>query len=90
RDTPQIRACNPLKLREYLASGTPVAATRFPALAPYAHLVSAIDPGGDLAGAIEAAAHQAGGALARLRQLAVAQEGWDLRAEAVETALGRF
>lgn len=90
RDTPQIRACNPLKLREYLASGTPVAATRFPALTPYAHLVSTIEPGGDLAGAIEAAANQAGGALARLRQLAVAQEGWDRRAEAVETALGRF
>ncbi len=29
RDTPQIRACNPLKLREYMASGVAIAATDF-------------------------------------------------------------
>jgi glycosyltransferase involved in cell wall biosynthesis len=34
-DNAQIRACNPLKLREYLASGKPVVSTEFPALAPY-------------------------------------------------------
>jgi glycosyltransferase involved in cell wall biosynthesis len=45
RDTPQIRACNPLKLREYLAAGAPIAATDFPALAPYRHLVSVHRPG---------------------------------------------
>jgi len=39
RDTPQIRACNPLKLREYLAAGRPVVSTDFPALAPYCDLV---------------------------------------------------
>lgn len=39
-DTPQIRACNPLKLREYLASGTPVVSTDFPALDPYRKLIS--------------------------------------------------
>lgn len=31
----QIKACNPLKLMEYLASGRPVVSTRFPALNPY-------------------------------------------------------
>ncbi len=31
RDTPQIRACNPLKLLEYLAAGQPVLSTCFPA-----------------------------------------------------------
>ncbi|MFR9718285.1 glycosyltransferase [Aeromonas diversa] len=35
RDTPQIRACNPLKLREYLAAGKPVVSTDFPALDGY-------------------------------------------------------
>jgi glycosyltransferase involved in cell wall biosynthesis len=30
-DNEQIRACNPLKLKEYLASGTPIVATNFPA-----------------------------------------------------------
>ena len=34
KDTPQIRACNPLKLREYLAAGTPIASIDFPALEP--------------------------------------------------------
>ncbi|MBA4791729.1 MAG: glycosyltransferase [Rhizobiales bacterium] len=86
-DTPQIRACNPLKLREYLASGTPVAATRFPALTPYEGLVSAIDPGGDLAPAIRAAAMATDAAP---RRAAVAEEGWDRRAAAVEALLARL
>lgn len=34
-DNAQIRACNPLKLREYLASGKPLVSTDFPALAGY-------------------------------------------------------
>ncbi len=32
RDNKQIRACNPLKLLEYLAVGKPIVATRFPAV----------------------------------------------------------
>jgi len=31
----QIHSCNPLKLREYLASGTPIVSTRFPAAEQY-------------------------------------------------------
>ncbi len=34
-DNPQIRACNPLKLMEYMASGQPIVSVDFPALAPY-------------------------------------------------------
>ena len=87
RDTPQIRACNPLKLREYLASGTPIAATRFPALEPYANQVSAIDPGDDLAPAILAAAACATPQAAAARRAAVAGESWDVRALEVERLL---
>lgn len=87
RDTPQIRACNPLKLREYLAGGTPVAATRFPALAPYERLVSAIEPGGALAPAILAAREATDPGP---RRAAVAQEGWDRRAAAVDALLSRL
>jgi len=36
RDLPQIHACNPLKLREYLAAGVPTVATPFPAAQAYA------------------------------------------------------
>ena len=44
-DNAQIRACNPLKLREYLAAGRPVIATSFPALDPYlAHISVASTP----------------------------------------------
>jgi len=39
RDTRQIRACNPLKLREYLAAGRPVVSTPYPAAQPYADVV---------------------------------------------------
>ncbi|WP_029006638.1 glycosyltransferase [Azorhizobium doebereinerae] len=87
RDTAQIRACNPLKLREYLASGTPIAATRFPALAPYEDVVASIAPGGDLAAAIRAAAADP---RAAERRAAVAAEDWDARAAVLSAALDRL
>ncbi|GLI94924.1 glycosyltransferase [Methylocystis echinoides] len=80
RDTAQIRACNPLKLREYLAAGTPVVSTDFPALTPYKHLVAVGDPA-SFGSVIRQAAddpsfHQA-------RKLAVATESWSARAKIV-------
>lgn len=38
-DNLQIRSCNPLKLLEYLATGTPVISTPFPAIIPYKSVV---------------------------------------------------
>ncbi len=43
RTNAQIQACNPLKLLEYFAAGSPIVATRFPALEKYSqylHLVN--------------------------------------------------
>jgi glycosyltransferase involved in cell wall biosynthesis len=41
KNNQQIKMCNPLKLREYLASGTPIVSTDFPALKPYkAHVMT--------------------------------------------------
>ncbi|MCW8332050.1 glycosyltransferase [Photobacterium sp. SDRW27] len=40
KDNDQIRACNPLKLREYLAAGCPVISSSFPAIEPYRPLAS--------------------------------------------------
>ncbi len=41
KDNAQIRACNPLKLVEYLAAGKPVISTPFPAIQPFRGLVPA-------------------------------------------------
>lgn len=55
-DNAQIRACNPLKLREYLAVGRPIVSTDFPALAGYRELVHLPRAGDNLAHAINQAA----------------------------------
>lgn len=85
RQGPDIDAGNPLKMREYLASGTPVAATRFNALKPYETLVSVAESEADYAAAIERAAHDA--SRNALRRAAVAGESWDEKATRIESAL---
>lgn len=42
-DNEQIRACNPLKLLEYLATGTPIISTDFPALTPYKSAIHTVN-----------------------------------------------
>ncbi|MEM8548548.1 MAG: glycosyltransferase family 1 protein, partial [Pseudomonadota bacterium] len=81
RDCDQITACNPLKLREYLAAGTPIAAAiPFPALAPYRALVACAD-GHTFSDAIVAAAGDA--ARNGARRQAVEGESWADRAATV-------
>ncbi|YCO05191.1 glycosyltransferase [Vibrio sp. VNB-15] len=41
-DNAQIKACNPLKLLEYLATETPVISTPFPALTPYKQMLHVV------------------------------------------------
>jgi glycosyltransferase involved in cell wall biosynthesis len=81
RDTPQIRACNPLKLREYLAAGRPVVATPFPALAPYAAEVAVATDAEGFAAALEASRGDQP-ARAAARRLLVEGESWACRAAA--------
>ncbi|MFO1036107.1 MAG: glycosyltransferase [Geminicoccaceae bacterium] len=89
RDNDQIRACNPLKLREYLAGGTPVVSTEFPALDGYRdHVRVAVDPD-SFAGAIRAAADEPP-TKRDLRRRQVADESWDARAAQVDELLDRF
>lgn len=82
RDTPQIRACNPLKLREYLAAGRPIVSPLFEAVRPYGGLIEHYPFGGDLADAIRRAA--ADQARNTERRMAVAAESWDQRALEVD------
>lgn len=42
-DNEQIRACDPLKLKEYIATGTPIVTTRFAAVNPYQETVLIAD-----------------------------------------------
>jgi glycosyltransferase involved in cell wall biosynthesis len=85
RDCEPLRAGNPLKLREYLAAGTPIASVDFPALAPYRDIVSlAADPA-YFADAIRAAAGD--GARNGIRRKAVASNTWEARAADVDAAL---
>jgi glycosyltransferase involved in cell wall biosynthesis len=85
RDTSQIRACNPLKLREYLAAGAPIAATDFPALAPYRDHVVIAENAASFPEAIRRAA--ASKASAPARRSRVAGESWEARAAAVSKLL---
>lgn len=85
KSCPQIDACNPLKLREYMAAGTPIASTDFPALAPYRDFVHL---GGDAA-SFEVAIRNAAldGARNGERRARVASETWDHRAADVAAAV---
>ncbi|MGA8169937.1 MAG: glycosyltransferase [Methylocystis sp.] len=85
RRSPQIQACNPLKLREYLAAGAPIASIDFPALIPYREHVSVAKNADLFADAIiRAASERASMASLRLR---VADESWDVRAKTVSRLL---
>jgi glycosyltransferase involved in cell wall biosynthesis len=86
RDTPQIRACNPLKLREYLAAGAPVVSTTFPAVQAYADVVRIADGPDAFADAIRACRQDGPEQRAR-RRARVVNETWRSRAMRVEALL---
>lgn len=85
RDTPQIKACNPLKLREYLAAGTPIASVDFPAASHYRSLLSIVDHRLGLADAILSADRDRG--RNQQRKDAVRSESWDARAAVVSARI---
>ncbi len=77
-DSEWIQACNPIKLKEYLAVGRPVVTTDFPALGRYRDLVSVAKGPRDFAAAIRRALDEPYDAeKARAR---VASESWDAKA----------
>ena len=78
RNNRQIEACNPLKLREYLASGTPIAATAFPAVREFDSLVAIQSHREPFSRVILRAEQQQ--QAKSLRQEAVATESWQHRA----------
>jgi glycosyltransferase involved in cell wall biosynthesis len=89
KDNAQIRACNPLKLREYLAAGTPIVSTPFPALEPYRDHISVAACAAPFAAAI--AGTMAEPMTKRVaRQDCVKTESWTARAAVVAHHLDRL
>ncbi|OAJ96284.1 glycosyltransferase family protein [Vibrio bivalvicida] len=72
----QITACSPLKLLEYLAAGSKIIATPFPALSPYRQHVTVINNDRQFTRAL----NQLGSRSVNQGQLSVAGESWDARA----------
>jgi glycosyltransferase involved in cell wall biosynthesis len=85
RDNAQIRACNPLKLREYMAAGRPIVSTDFPALRPYHDLISVAAGPRSFAAALAACTQEPD--RSRQRQQRVQGETWEARAADIERAL---
>lgn len=87
---PQIEACNPLKLREYLAAGCPVISTHFPALQPY---LSAVTVANDLQTWLHAIDHYSNWTpterqqYRQVTQQLVKNESWQCRAQHVLSQL---
>ena len=79
RQTQQVKNANPLKLREYLATGKPVVSARNAEIEKFAHVVAIADTREQFLAACEAAlAGDAPGA-ASDRVAAVADQSWDKR-----------
>lgn len=77
-DNEQIRACNPLKLREYLAAGQPIISTPFPALTPYQHLLTTATNVDEMVIALQRSLQRPQNSYHQ--QQAVAQQTWQARA----------
>lgn len=80
-DSPWIRACNPVKLKEYLAVGRPVVSTPFDELEHYRGFVRVARGAEAFAREIEAALASSGGA--EERRARVERETWRAKGEQV-------
>jgi len=83
---------NPIKLREYLAAGRPVVATRLPEIAAYGDVVELVDSPDGFASAVERTLQPGYDSPERRqrRRARVADESWDRAAAAIETQLWRL
>jgi hypothetical protein len=79
--SPWVEACNPVKLKEYLATGRPVVSTPFPELRRYDGLVRIAADAGEFAEAIRAALLDPGDA--KPRQERVRNESWSSKADLI-------
>ena len=83
-----IEACNPIKLKEYLALGLPTVSIDFPELERYHALVTAVTDRDDFSAAVGRVLATGGPASAQARREAVTQDSWDSKAEILADLVG--
>jgi len=81
--TYQVMNANPLKLREYLATGKPVVSVLTPDIEPFRHLVRIASTAGEFLEQLEAVLAGEDPEARRQRQQAVAGLTWDARVEEI-------
>ena len=90
RDNAQIRACNPLKLREYLSVGKPIISTNFPALDGYRDAMSIADRRDFASAIVDCTKYFNSRDYISKRRARVAKESWQARAEELEGMLNKL
>lgn len=83
-----IAACNPIKLKEYLALGFPVVTIRFPQLSPYEDIVEAADDTDSFLVALARALHERDPGVAERRRERVRHTSWKAVSDGVGQLLG--
>ncbi|NMP32111.1 glycosyltransferase family 1 protein [Thalassotalea sp. M1531] len=89
-DNKQIEMCNPLKLKEYLASGVSIASTNFNALDGYRHLVKVVKNSEPFYQTILRANICNRKADIAARQQSVANASWEQRVEDIENIINLY
>lgn len=82
-----IRACNPIKLKEYLALGKPIVSTPFPELQRYLNLIYQARTSVDFAKCVRRAITENSDELIARRRKTVQEASWDSKAQLVLEAL---
>ncbi|MCJ8338143.1 MAG: glycosyltransferase [Pseudomonadales bacterium] len=83
----QIEACNPLKLREYLAAGRPIVSTAFPALKGFEALINIADSADQFADQLQHCLLYQDEEQKQARQARVIDASWQAKAQQLKQLL---
>lgn len=90
-DNKQIQACNPLKLKEYLAAGRPVISTNFNAIKPYRQFIQVADSSQAMVEALRLSSQLTNlPAFSPALRQQIKHKTWQARAQQVEQWLGEL